>query len=1115
METVLTRKDVDGEIDKYQAFLRAILEHDKQSLVAEASAVCERLMEMVSSLCEEGLKRPFDAPASVFIAHSGEQKSIYKSLLDKLLSAGTTAFLDKESLPPGCDAPEVMLQHALRCQYGVVVCSKDFLLKSPDTLFELFVFCIRLRDTERFQGNFTLIPDFFSREMRDIWLGKVQTLPLPQEFKTRCGIRHEHREDYDHVDDTFKKLLSLLNSDAQKNQNPGDVVLKNELIQDQDGMIGSVLVGVSNFDAEFLPDLMSNVLLELPFAAVNLSKNGVGRFMMLWNLGSATDCDVQLREKSKQLLNGLKTICHGQLGVLSLGKHMYAQKGNGWVAVPEQVSLKRTAGPLDCSNEFQEPLRSMMDKEGILNKYVKMCVGEGAPTEEDLVVDKVSVYVAKSASVCKVPFACIVAGGIPVDAKTAIIDVLWEFLPESYPHMTKQSFFKIEDMNATALDDAMRAAMEEVSRHALLSNQETPRTQIAGFSQSVHLFFCGSYELMIHFAGLFLTGYLGTALGFSSEASFKVTTKKDWEDVLETRMHCSAKCVTKEDPLLETSSLKRLTIRGLEWEFWPCSTSVAESRGLLSIGVMSKTCAVCGIAGPKRCGNCREANYCSVEHQKLHWPQHRKACQLRLMDQNASAVERGKQRPVEIITAKIFTTHGRHMQSPSTIPLNALDEHAVRGELADDEWGKIQLIRASALLDASFVQQMSNGQISLPKYQDVNSSFFLQPSEAKFRIFVSHPWTDAQHPDYPSGLKMSALAHMMREYQRLVPLFGRNQGSVGSLLVHGVTQAVALLCQCQADLSEIGLFIDFCCIPQGDAAVIGPLLAEQQKAALLMMQRVVSSCSLAIVRRSDDDYERRGWCVAETASSNPRRQAIFTLLTGCIGQSLLLPEYHDEERAAADCFLQTLFAKGDSELFDNLIRTVQSSSPCVIRHVNSSQSLDWAQNAAARVDTSVLAGFLRPSNTPLNLDDLFVRAFQLSNLHVTYGADELLVSVMICASVAFFTVRNPATLLALCALKLLRERVPGPFILTRALQGFCMGVTIFANDGREFFCDMSSFAANSGVDLGPEGNASREQSWCGIGAEGDHEEDVTGKLAKALDDGNSCIRLKQVRKNHF
>lgn len=41
---------------------------------------------------------------------------------------------------------------------------------------------------------------------------------------------------------------------------------------------------------------------------------------------------------------------------------------------------------------------------------------------------------------------------------------------------------------------------------------------------------------------------------------------------------------------------------------------------------MAVNCECCGEAAPMVCGNCGTAAYCSKEHQRQHWPQHKPQC---------------------------------------------------------------------------------------------------------------------------------------------------------------------------------------------------------------------------------------------------------------------------------------------------------------------------------------------------------------------------------------------------------------------------------------------------------------------------------------------------------
>lgn len=50
-----------------------------------------------------------------------------------------------------------------------------------------------------------------------------------------------------------------------------------------------------------------------------------------------------------------------------------------------------------------------------------------------------------------------------------------------------------------------------------------------------------------------------------------------------------------------------------------------------AMAVRSITCSGCGTGalGLRRCGGCLQAQYCSVECQRLHWPEHKKVCKKR------------------------------------------------------------------------------------------------------------------------------------------------------------------------------------------------------------------------------------------------------------------------------------------------------------------------------------------------------------------------------------------------------------------------------------------------------------------------------------------------------
>lgn len=66
-----------------------------------------------------------------------------------------------------------------------------------------------------------------------------------------------------------------------------------------------------------------------------------------------------------------------------------------------------------------------------------------------------------------------------------------------------------------------------------------------------------------------------------------------------------------------------------------CNLIVIWLNGLLTLVDMQppvplvkcKLCLACGCVGHLKCSRCKKANYCSVQHQKLHWKYHKTLCQ--------------------------------------------------------------------------------------------------------------------------------------------------------------------------------------------------------------------------------------------------------------------------------------------------------------------------------------------------------------------------------------------------------------------------------------------------------------------------------------------------------
>lgn len=50
--------------------------------------------------------------------------------------------------------------------------------------------------------------------------------------------------------------------------------------------------------------------------------------------------------------------------------------------------------------------------------------------------------------------------------------------------------------------------------------------------------------------------------------------------------------------------------------------------------VAIENCSVCGIPAPHKCAACKSVAYCSVEHQKQDWSQHKVACRPFKIERN-------------------------------------------------------------------------------------------------------------------------------------------------------------------------------------------------------------------------------------------------------------------------------------------------------------------------------------------------------------------------------------------------------------------------------------------------------------------------------------------------
>jgi hypothetical protein len=159
----------------------------------------------------------------VFLSHAGEQKSNYACWVeDSLIRANATVFFDEKSLKGGDDPDSNMLHAALTCQVAIIVLSPEFLQKEWP-LLELLIFAVRLKNKKRagqvhagqplpddklLDFNFTLIPDFYNREVQN-WVDEIFTIPtFVGSWPT--GVRLEQKLDTDHAKLVVKQVVTIL-----------------------------------------------------------------------------------------------------------------------------------------------------------------------------------------------------------------------------------------------------------------------------------------------------------------------------------------------------------------------------------------------------------------------------------------------------------------------------------------------------------------------------------------------------------------------------------------------------------------------------------------------------------------------------------------------------------------------------------------------------------------------------------------------------------------------------------------------------------------------------------------------------------------------------------------
>lgn len=75
------------------------------------------------------------------------------------------------------------------------------------------------------------------------------------------------------------------------------------------------------------------------------------------------------------------------------------------------------------------------------------------------------------------------------------------------------------------------------------------------------------------------------------------------------------------------------------------------------IGIFAPVCEICGCLGPKHCGHCQYANYCSREHQLDDWKLgHSENCKKICAWKKENGLENSTQKPDNLPSFKKYTS---------------------------------------------------------------------------------------------------------------------------------------------------------------------------------------------------------------------------------------------------------------------------------------------------------------------------------------------------------------------------------------------------------------------------------------------------------------------------
>lgn len=145
------------------------------------------------------------------------------------------------------------------------------------------------------------------------------------------------------------------------------------------------------------------------------------------------------------------------------------------------------------------------------------------------------------------------------------------------------------------------------------------------------------------------------------------------------------------------------------------------------------------------------------------------------------------------------------------------------------------------------------------------------PADPDLVIFLSHRWRSSEHPD-PDGRTLRALVRLLDAMDALARgLDPAHPDPVPSLQAPAMLQAMVLVHRLleRTDhdgaraLDRVAIFVDHACLPQGRSAGA----RQRLKNGLASFPQMLPDPRVALValRHAGDGYDRRSWCVAESA----------------------------------------------------------------------------------------------------------------------------------------------------------------------------------------------------------------------------------------------------------